>query len=164
MFREIANRNKPYFRKEPSCYAMRYGFKKGGPIKIGFSDQVRRRYQNLRGIRHPLIILMVIPGTFALEKILHRAFEPINIKFGSALGEEMDLGEKEKEWFQSEDKEQQKAIEKLIKRIHKYDRIREWFVSEVTMRPPPLERKEWDKRLEEWIEKSEELKEQKVDK
>jgi hypothetical protein len=152
--RRFRNSRLPYYRTVPSVYGIRYGFRPGGPIKIGFSDQTRRRFQNLRGVRKPIVFVMVIPGSFALEKLFHAAFAPLNLTHESDLGKAMGLGEKESEWFSWPDRQRQKQLEWLLKRLHQDNQAREWFVQDLGQGWSG----EFEARWNAWVEKVREFK------
>jgi len=109
----MRNAEKPYFRNEPSCYAIRAGKEPGERIKIGYTCQVSKRVNNLQ-LKTPrmLKILMVIPGDFHLEKKLHQAFAEYRISPFA-------------EWFLAQDQGEQLLFDQWCVRMHHDDQFRE---------------------------------------
>ena len=116
----MGNAKKPYFRKEASCYAIRRGAQPGGPIKLGFSNQLHHRYKNLQ-LEFPELLkfLFVFPGTFHLEKKLHRAFASIRVSESC-------------EWFHDPDPVNQEFFDAWCVKMHHDDLYRDGILSRIT--------------------------------
>ncbi len=69
-----ASGRRPFHRTGPTVYFFRQGREANGPIKIGYTTHVKRRYHEVFSHYRILIrILATIPGDEALEKKLHMA-------------------------------------------------------------------------------------------
>lgn len=105
----MPNSDLPYFRQESSCYAIRRGKEPGGPIKLGYTHQMHTRYKNLQNkIPEMLTFLMVIPGTFRLEKLIHKAFDRIRVS-------------PDCEWFLDPERARQVALDEMFREMHRND-------------------------------------------
>lgn len=112
------NKDKPYYREEPSIYAI--SWPGTSRIKLGFSDQTTTRFNNIgKKIKAYPIVLMVIPGTFTMEKLLHKTFAPWR----------MPKGPYGKEWFDFEEAAEQ--ARSLFRAIHDNDKLIEAFTKHV---------------------------------
>ena len=125
------NAAKPFYRTEPSVYAIHWP--DTTKIKLGFSDQTTTRFLNIGRIigRHPKV-LMVAPGTFKLEKKLHKTFDPWRLPPD-------DFG---KEWFDFGAKIL--AVAELFERLHADDRLYRMFAGNLG-RPWDIVRTELEK-------------------
>lgn len=98
----------PYFRPPGDVvYAIRRGRDPGGPIKIGYTAKITRRYQELQAVNKQLLkFLAVIPGTMRLEKAFHFAFRKWAIS-------------DENEWFIAADHDSQLTFDIWWQRVHR---------------------------------------------
>lgn len=86
-------------------YIVRKGKNPGGPIKIGFTNNMARRYWELQHESEEMLkfLAVIVPGSMALERALHHSFK------------EWALGH---EWFQAPSSEDQARWEGYWVKAH----------------------------------------------
>lgn len=109
------NRDLPIIKPGPLVYAMRQGAAPGrGAIKIGFTDDLKKRYKAIRGgIRTDVVIpIASIPGSFPHEKLFHSVFSLVR------RNNDEQKGEGWTEWFKAPTVAEQYAIETFLTWLH----------------------------------------------
>lgn len=97
-------------------YVLRKGRAVGGPIKIGFSTKIARRYRELQDMTPEMLkfLCVIVPGSMKLERALHFAFRDW------ALGHE---------WFQAPP-EQAAQWEEFWEKVHRDSQLQSQVVKE----------------------------------
>jgi hypothetical protein len=65
--------------KDGLVYAIRHG--ETGPVKFGYAKNARKRLALLQtGTPEPLLLLLTVPGSVKLEKMIHRMLWPLRVR------------------------------------------------------------------------------------
>jgi hypothetical protein len=108
-----SNAQLPFFRTGPTVYFFRQGREPNGPIKIGYTTHVKRRYHEVFSHhRKMLAILATIPGDEAIETKFHLALAGYEHEMDSATRSDGNS-----EWFIHP------KLEAFARRLHKDDAL-----------------------------------------